>query len=63
MKKNIKIEEISKLKMSIAPPKSVVDADFRVIHNKEVKKWVGIGWVTERSAAPEDYESIPEVVD
>lgn len=63
MNKKILRNEVSTIRMSVSPPQSVVDAGYRIIHNKEVKKWVGIGWTTERSAECEDYENIPEVVD
>lgn len=48
--------------MSVNPPKVVVDASYRVIHDGEIKCWVGIGWVTEGRASKSDYYKIPEVV-
>ncbi|WP_158712944.1 hypothetical protein [Parabacteroides pacaensis] len=48
--------------MSVKPPKAVEDADGRVIHEGEIKRWVGIGWVVERKACKDDYYQIPEVI-
>lgn len=48
--------------MSVNPPKLVVDAGYRVIHDGEIKCWVGIGWLTEGRASKSDYYKIPEVV-
>lgn len=48
--------------MSVNPPKVVVDAGYRVIHDGEIKCWVGIGWLTEGRATKSDYYKIPEVV-
>lgn len=59
----IKLSDVSSIKMSVNPPKEVIDAGYCVIHNKEVKHWVGIGWVTERSATPEDFKNIPEAIE
>lgn len=33
----------------------------KIIHEGEVKEWVGIGWVTLRKATDLDYRKIPEV--
>lgn len=57
----IEIAKVSGLKMSVNPPKEVVDAGYRVIYEGKVKSWVGRGWVTDRVATKEDYETIPEV--
>ena len=35
----------------------------KVIHNDEVKQWVGIGWVTEETATKQDYKKYPVVVE
>ena len=59
----IKVTDLSKISMSINPPQEVVNSGYLVIHNGEIKHWVGIGWVTERSATPEDYNNIPEAID
>ena len=48
--------------MSVNPPKVIVDAGYRVIHDGEIKRWVGIGWVIEGRASKSDYYNIPEVV-
>ncbi len=48
--------------MSVNPPKAVVDTGYRVIHDGEIKCWVGIGWVTEGRASRSDYYKIPEVI-
>lgn len=48
--------------MSVNPPKEVVDAGYRIIHEGDIKCWVGIGWVTECRASKSDYYKIPEVV-
>lgn len=61
--KTVKISELSKVKMSVNPPQCVVDADFRVIHDGKIKRYVGIGWVEEAPATPKDYEIIPKVID
>lgn len=33
----------------------------KVIHNGMIKQWVGIGWVTERHARPEELNKYPIV--
>lgn len=34
-----------------------------VIHNGELKEWVGIGWVSRGKATTEDYHTYPVVID
>jgi len=55
----IKSKEVSNIKMVAGNEKKFT----KVIHNKHIKKWVGIGWVTERKATKVDYKTIPEVVE
>ena len=62
MATTLKAEDVSKIRMSVCPPKEVGDADNCVIHCGTVKQWVGIGWVNVRPATKEDYEKIPTVV-
>lgn len=59
----VSVSEISSTRMSVNPPQEVVNSGYLVIHNEQIKHWVGIGWVIERSATPEDYNNIPEVID
>lgn len=61
--KTIKKSELSKIKMSVNPPELVKKSGFRVIHNKKVLCWVGIGWVVENEATKSDFENIPVVID
>ena len=61
-KLTVKASDVRCIKMSANPPKAVVDAGYRVIHEGEIKCWVGIGWVTEGRASRSDYYKIPEVV-
>ena len=61
-KLTVKASEVRRIKMSVNPPKAVVDAGYRVIHNGEIKCWIGIGWVTEGRASKSDYYKIPKVV-
>lgn len=61
-KLTVKASDVRSIKMSVNPPKSVVDAGYRVIHEGKIKCWVGIGWVTEGRASRSDYYKIPEVV-
>lgn len=61
-KLTVKASEVRRIKMSVNPPKVVVNASYRVIHDGEIKCWVGIGWVTEKKASKNDYYKIPEVV-
>lgn len=61
-KLKVRASDISSIKMSVEPPKAVEDAGGRVIHEGEIKCWVGIGWVTERKACKDDYYKIPEVI-
>ena len=61
-KLTVKASEVRRIKMSVNPPKAVVDAGYRVIHNGETKCWIGIGWVTEGRASKSDYYKIPKVV-
>lgn len=49
--------------MSENPPKCVVDAGFKVIFDGNVFEYVGIGWLVVRDATPQDYETIPQVID
>lgn len=58
----IKAKDLTSIKLSVNPPKALVDAGYKVIHDGMVKCWVGIGWVVERPATPADKERIPEVV-
>lgn len=61
--RTLSINEIGVIKMATNPPKEIVDSGFRVIHNKRVCCYVGIGWVVEKEEADkEDYLNIPEVV-
>ena len=55
--------DVGTIKMSTNPPKEIVNAGYRIIHDGMVKHWVGIGWVEERPAEREDYENIPQIVD
>jgi len=48
--------------MSTNPPKAIVDAGFRVIHDGKVKHYVGIGWVVESNATNDDYSKYPEII-
>lgn len=61
-KLTVKASDVRSIKMSVNPPKVVVDAGYRVIHDGDIKCWVGIGWVTEGRASKSDYYKIPEVV-
>lgn len=61
-KLTVKASEVRRIKMSVNPPKAVVDAGYRVIHNGEIKCWIGIGLVTEGRASKSDYYKIPKVV-
>ncbi len=60
--KTVSASDIGTIKMSTNPPQHVVNAGFRVIHNRKVKEWVGIGWVETRDAERDDYKNIPEVI-
>lgn len=62
-KVQIKASELTNVKMSVNPPQALVDSDYKLIHRGKVKCWVGIGWVEERPAAPEDFDTLPVVVD
>lgn len=55
--------DVGTIKMSTNPPKEVVNAGFRIIHDNVVKHWVGIGWVEERPAEREDFLNIPQLID
>lgn len=59
----VKVSDLNDIRMSVNPPQEVVNSNYRVIHKNQVKHWVGIGWVTERTATPEDYSNIPEAID
>lgn len=61
-KLTVKASDVRSIKMSVNPPEAVVDAGYRVIHDGEIKCWVGIGWVTEGRASKSDYYKISEVV-
>jgi hypothetical protein len=61
-KLTVKASDVRSIKMSVNPPKVVVDAGYRVIHEGKIKCWVGIGWITEGRASKSDYYKIPEVV-
>jgi hypothetical protein len=61
-KLTVKASDVRSIKMSVNPPKVVVDAGYRVIHDGKIKCWVGIGWLTEGRASKSDYYKIPEVV-
>ena len=41
----VKVSDLSAIKMSVNPPLEVINSGYRVIHEKQVKHWVGIGWV------------------
>ena len=43
----IKAKDLTSIKLSTNPPKEIVDAGYKVVHNGKVKCWVGIGWVVE----------------
>lgn len=58
----IKLSEISLMKMSANPPKSVVDADYCVIHDGNVCQYTGISWIIIREATQSDYDRIPQVL-
>ena len=57
-----KCSDITSIKMSTNPPKAIVDAGFRVIHDGKVKHYVGIGWVVESNATNDDYSKYPEII-
>jgi hypothetical protein len=57
MKKTVKASELSKLRMAAGNEKKY----DTVIHNGEVKDWVGIGWIVVRDATDADYNKFPEV--
>ncbi len=59
----VKVSDLGAIKMSVNPPLEVINSGYRVIHEKQVKHWVGIGWVIEHPANPEDYNNIPEAID
>ena len=61
-KLTVKASDVRSIKKSVNPPKVVVDAGDRVIHDGKIKCWVGIGWLTEGRASKSDYYKIPEVV-
>ena len=58
----VRLSDISMIKMSVNPPKSVVDADYCVIKDGTVHQYVGIGWVEVRTATQYDYDNIPQVL-
>lgn len=58
----VKRSDINPIKMSSNPLKCIEEADFQVISNGNVMKWVGIGWIKEREAVEEDYEDIPQLL-
>lgn len=63
MVNKIKLKDVNGIKMSVNPPKCIVDADYRVIFNGRIKCYVGIGWVDEGKAKLSDYNKIPEVIE
>lgn len=58
----IKLSDISPIKMSVNPPKAVVDAKYCIIRDSTVYEYVGIGWVEIRTATESDYENIPQIL-
>lgn len=62
--KSIPRNEIRPTKMSVDPPKEIVDCGFKVINSEDghIYGYVGIGWVKEEKATEEDYLRIPEIV-
>lgn len=61
--KTVNIKDLNRIKMSVNPPKCVVESDYCVIHNGMVKQYVGIGWIEVAPATPKDYETIPQIVE
>ncbi len=55
-------KELTSIKLSTNPPKEIVDAGYKVVHNGKVKCWVGIGWVVEGEATQSDIETLPNVI-
>lgn len=60
--RSFSVSEVGTIKMMSNPPKEIVNTGMRIIHNKHVKCFVGIGWVVEREATREDYKEIPEII-
>lgn len=57
-KKTVSIDELSSIKMAGKNGKKYP----KVIHDKIVKQWVGIGWCPEGEATKQDYKKYPVVV-
>ena len=57
MPKMINISELSSARMAAGNEKKY----SMVIHNGQVKEWVGIGWIDVRSATKEDRKNLPMV--
>ena len=61
--KSISRNQIDPIKMSVNPPKEVVNAGHTVINtNGYVYHYMGIRWVQERKAEREDYQNIPQLI-
>lgn len=56
--KTVPVSELSTLKMVAGGEKK----HSVVIHDGEVKRWVGIGWITERKATEEDLKDYPVAI-
>lgn len=61
----IKRNEINPIKMSVNPPKEIVNCGMKIINSsdKHIYCYVGIGWIKEREVTREDYLEIPELID
>ena len=56
-KKTVSYKDVSKIAMTTGKEKEI----SKVIHNKTLCEWVGIGWVDLRPATKEDYKKYPTV--
>ena len=50
-----------RIKMSVNPPKFIVDADFYIVLDGIVHQYVGIGWVPVHEATQSEIEKLPNV--
>lgn len=62
--RSISRAEISPIKMTNNPPEEIVNAGYRLINsaNGHIYEFVGIGWIKDREATRQDYESIPQLI-
>lgn len=55
----VSYRDVSTISMVAGKEKTI----SRVIHDGEVKEWVGIGWISKGKATEADYQTTPEVKD